>query len=155
MAVFTTSFYSVCWVDGRVHQYLFLSLQGTLRANDYNSSGSIATSMMKACFQLVAFVNFVLLFLSCSHVSNCSRLLCLFGNDSTLYIAASCSLLASHTYQNSLLTEKLELGWGLSAEKEEAGLICCRALPAQGGVTSLSISMLKQGQCKGFLAEII
>ena len=34
--------------------------------------------------------------------------------------------------------------------KEEAGLICCRALPAQGGVT---IPMLKQGQCKGFLAE--
>ncbi len=37
--------------------------------------------------------------------------------------------------------------------KEEAGLICCRALPAQGGVTSSSIPMLKQGQCKGFLAE--
>ena len=46
--------------DGRVHQYLFLSLRGTLRANDYNSSGSIVTSM-KACLQLVAFVNFVLL----------------------------------------------------------------------------------------------
>ncbi len=57
---FTTSFYNVCWVDGRVHQYLFLSLRGTLRANDFNSSGSIVTSM-KACLQLVAFVNFVLL----------------------------------------------------------------------------------------------
>ncbi len=149
---FTTSFYSACWFDGRIHQYLFLSLRGTLRANDFNSSGSIVTSMMKACLQLVAFVNFVLLFLSCSHVSNCSRLLCLFGNDSALQHC--CKLfLASQPYISKQFTEKLELGWGLSAEKEEAGLICCRALPTQGGVTSLSIPMLKQGQCKGFFQQ--
>ena len=39
--------------------------------------------------------------------------------------------------------------------KEEAGLIFCRALPAQGGVTSLSIPMLKQQghNAKIFLAE--
>ena len=66
-------------------------------------------------------------------------------------IAASCSLLASRTYISEQFTEKLELGWGLSADKEEAGLICCRALPAQGGVTSLSV----EANAKVFLAEII
>ena len=98
---------------GRVHRYLFLSLRGTLRANDFNSSGSIVTST-KACLQLVAFVKFVLL-TSVSILQPCFKLFtsvdsCVFlGTIVHCSIAASCSLLASRTDQNSLLRS---LSWG-------------------------------------------
>ena len=81
---------------------------------------------MKACLQLVAFVNFVLL-TSVSSLQPCFKLFtsvdsCVFlGTIVHCSIAASCSLLASRTDQNSLLRSLL--GWGLSAEKEGAGLI--------------------------------
>ncbi len=120
------------------------SCRGTLRANDFNCSGSIVTSM-KACLQLVAFVNFVLLTFV-SILQPCFKLqqtpVSFWERQCTVALlqAVPCQLAAQ-------FTEKLELGW------EEAGLICCRALPAQGEVTSLSIPMLKQGQCKGFFQQ--
>ncbi len=107
------------------------------------SSGSIVTSM-KACLQLVAFVNFVLLTTSVSILQPCFKLFtsvdsCVFlGTIVHCSIAASCSLLAGRADQNSSLRS---LSWGGAwvQRKEEAGLICCRALPAQGGVTSSNV----------------
>ena len=67
-------------------------------------------------------------------------------------IAASCSLLASRTYQNSLL-RSLSWGWGLSAEKRGGWAHLLQSAPCTRWSHQLSIPMLKQGQCKGFLAE--
>ena len=61
-------------------------------------------------------------------------------------IAASYSLLASRTYQRILSC----MGWGLSAEKRGGW---AHLLQSASCTRESLVPMLKQGQCKGFLAE--
>ncbi len=141
----------------KVHQYLFLSLRGTLRASDFNCSGSIVTSMKACLLHVQAFVNFVLL-TSVSILQPCFKIVtsvdsCVFlGTIVHCSIAVSYSLLAS-PYRSEQFTEKLELGWGLSAEKRGGWAHLLQSASCTRWSHQFVHPMLKQGQCKGFLAE--